>query len=920
VADRSVKVYLRAETSQFTSDMGKAAKATQQVGDAADQTSKKGAAGFSGVLSWVDKNSAAVSSLTTKIGLVGVGLTAMAALAVKRWADFDQSLSNVAATGDDARANMAALRDAAIEAGKRTVYSASDAAAAIEDLSKAGLSAADILGGALDGSLDLAAAGSLDVAEAAGYTSIALSQFHLSGDKAAHVADLLAAGAGKAQGDVSDLGQALKQGGLVASQTGLSIEETTAALAAFAQAGLLGSDAGTSLKTMLQRLTPQSAEAQAEFDKLGISAYDAQGQFVGLANFAGQLQTKMSGLTPEARNAALAVMFGSDAVRAASVLYDQGAAGIKKWTSAVDDSGYAADVAATRLDNLKGDWEQLSGSVETALIGIGEGVDGPLRALIQTATNLVNAFADLPTEVQQGTLAIVGGGGLSALGIAGLGKLVIAVSEVKTAMSALKISASAASIATGAIGGALVIGTNLLSQWADEAARSKQNTDDFADTLDAATGAITDSTREMAAQKVAGTEAARIYKNLGGDVADLTGYVLGNADAIERVNAVLAAQPKEEFFWTTSDNAGVAQVTKDLTSLTGSLTDSKEAFQLQALAAGTSTDALDEQKSALEKYTDAQASGTATTEDYTDALQELIDAQAKAAGVVLSVRDAQRQYEQALDDATASLQENGTTLDVTTEAGRRNQAALDDIASSGWDLIDSMQANGATQETLQNTMAATRQSFLDAAEAMGMSSEDANALADSLNLIPTSVNVAVAADTSAAQAAVDAFVASLANRVATIRVRSVATDLNGDVSGSGRMGTFATGGAVYGPGTATSDSVVARLSAGEHVWTAAEVAGAGGHRAVERLRAVARTGSAPGFAAGGPVGPIRGYAAGGPVSSSATTVSVSLPPDGWAITGRLEMGTDGLVRLVDGRIAQAASGVRLASRVRAGGA
>jgi TP901 family phage tail tape measure protein len=82
------------------------------------------------------------------------------------------------------------------------------------------------------------------------------------------VADLLAAGAGKAQGSVEDMGMALKQGGLLAASTGLSIEETTGTLAAFASAGLIGSDAGTSFKTMLQSLTPVSVAAKNEMDRL----------------------------------------------------------------------------------------------------------------------------------------------------------------------------------------------------------------------------------------------------------------------------------------------------------------------------------------------------------------------------------------------------------------------------------------------------------------------------------------------------------------------------------------------------------------------------------------------------------------------------------------------------------------------------
>jgi len=120
----------------------------------------------------------------------------------------------------------------------------------MEALLKAGVSVKDVLSGGLSGSLDLAAAGGLDLAIAAETAASAMTQFKLSGDQVPRIADALAAGAGKAQGDVSDLAQALGQSGLVASQFGLSLEDTVGGLSAFASAGLMGSDAGTSMKTM----------------------------------------------------------------------------------------------------------------------------------------------------------------------------------------------------------------------------------------------------------------------------------------------------------------------------------------------------------------------------------------------------------------------------------------------------------------------------------------------------------------------------------------------------------------------------------------------------------------------------------------------------------------------------------------------
>src|SRR5699024_2639460 len=214
---------------------------------------------------------------------------------------------------------------------------------------------ADILGGGLDGALDLAAAGQLGVADAAEIAASAMTQFGLSGGDVSHIADLLAAGAGKAQGGVQDLGAALNQSGLVAAQMGLSLEETVGTLTAFASAGLVGSDAGTSFRAMLLRLANPTGKSAKLMDEVGISVNNAQGEFIGMEPLAGVLQDRLGGLSQEQRNPALATIFGQDAIRPSGILYEQGAEGVAQWTSAVDDQGYAAAVAAARLDILKGD-------------------------------------------------------------------------------------------------------------------------------------------------------------------------------------------------------------------------------------------------------------------------------------------------------------------------------------------------------------------------------------------------------------------------------------------------------------------------------------------------------------------------------------------------------------------------------------
>ncbi|PLS23782.1 phage tail tape measure protein, partial [Bifidobacterium imperatoris] len=366
--NENIMIRLMADTSNYTTRMQAASAQASKLSTALEKpmtTGQKIGAGL------------------TKVGLaVGAVSAAVGVAAVTTFAQFDAAMSTVQANTGASAAELDKLRQAAIDAGANTVYNAQEAADAINELGKAGMSTTDILSGGLSGALNLAASDGMQVSEAAELMSSAMAQFNLTGKQAGNVADALAAGAGKAQGSARDLGYALQQSGMVANSFGIGMTETVGTLTAFANAGMIGSDAGTSLKTMLISLANPSTKAKNLMQELGINAYDAQGNFIGLANLAGQLQDKMGGLTQEQRNQALATIFGSDAIRAANVLYNEGAKGIDKWTKKVEDSGFAAQQAAAKNDNLKGDLENLSGSFESMLITIGSGANGPLRSLV----------------------------------------------------------------------------------------------------------------------------------------------------------------------------------------------------------------------------------------------------------------------------------------------------------------------------------------------------------------------------------------------------------------------------------------------------------------------------------------------------------------------------------------------------------
>ncbi len=452
MADRRVKVVFSAEIQGFKQAMDEAAKATEKTKKASEESSKAADTHLGKLVQSATKNSDAWERTGVVTAGAGAAMVAGVGLAVKSFADFDKQMSSVDAATHESASNMTLLRDAAVKAGADTAFSAVEAAQGIEELAKAGVSTKDILAGGLDGSLALAAAGSLGVGQAAEIAASALTQFKLSGDKVPHVADLLAAGAGKAQGSVEDLGAALNQSGLVAASTGLTIEETTGSLAAFASAGLTGSDAGTSFKTMLMSLNPNSAAAASLMNELGISAYDAQGKFVGMSEYAGILQNALKGMSDEQRNATLKTIFGSDAVRAANVLYEQGSEGINKWETAVNDAGYAAETAGRMQNNLAGDIEKLGGSIDSVFLKSGSGANEFLRGLASGAEDVVDWVGQIPGPVLNVGAAVTGLVGVAALGAGAFLTLTPRILETKLALDTLAPSGSRARTALAGVG------------------------------------------------------------------------------------------------------------------------------------------------------------------------------------------------------------------------------------------------------------------------------------------------------------------------------------------------------------------------------------------------------------------------------------------------------------------------------------
>ena len=381
--NQNIVIRLMADTASYEASMTRAGSTARSVASGMENTGRKSAL------------------ITSGLTAAGLAVTAFGVASVKMAADFDEQMSTVQANSGATAAQLSQLREAALQAGASTVYTAAESAGAINDLAKAGMSVSDILSGGLTASLNLAAAGQMDVGNAAEYMSQALTMFHLSGKDATSTADALAAGADKAVGDVSDFGEALNNCGVMANSFGMNLQETVGVLGLFAQNGIVGAEAGTQLNSMLMKLANPASDAKSTMEELGISTHDASGKFVGMANLAGQLHDKLGKLTDQQRQQAEATIFGSYAIKGAGIIMDAGKKGVEDWTKAVSDSGFAAQQASNKTNNLKGDLKMLERATQSAMTKIGEGAQGPLRKLTQGLTDLITGFGDLPAGVQQ---------------------------------------------------------------------------------------------------------------------------------------------------------------------------------------------------------------------------------------------------------------------------------------------------------------------------------------------------------------------------------------------------------------------------------------------------------------------------------------------------------------------------------------
>lgn len=379
------------------------------------------------------------NTMSAVAAAAGVAAIAIGKTIIDSTGAYESSLSQLKQASGATTEQMTIMSQKARELGSDTSLAgvtASDVAKSMVELSKAGLSVNDTLA-ASKGVLSLAKAGNIEFADAATIAASALNAFGLSGGDATKVADALAAGANASQADLSDLASGMQQTSTVAKQFGIGLNDTITSLALFANNGIKGSDAGTSLKTMLIALAKPSKESADAMKAIGFSAYDASGNFVGLREMSIRLQDSTKNLTKEQKQNTLATIFGTDAFRAAAVLSDNAGASYDNMAKSVGKVGAATDAANAQMGPWQKAQEGLSNTFSELSLQIGQAVLPKLTSM----TNAISANL-IPTANSAKDTFIT---------------FAPAIAGVATAMVAYSTVTKVASVAQGALNAVMAL-------------------------------------------------------------------------------------------------------------------------------------------------------------------------------------------------------------------------------------------------------------------------------------------------------------------------------------------------------------------------------------------------------------------------------------------------------------------------------
>ena len=360
---------------------------------AGEQLSGFASGGVAGALGSIGA-AAETAGRALTLGVTAPLMTAAGA-AIQTGMQFDASMSNVYGLMSSlnlSQAQMDALRDTAREMGATTKFSASEAADAMGYMALAGWDDAQVIAG-IPGVLNLAAAANMDLAKASDIVTDTMTPFGMAAERAGEAADVFAYAQANSNTTVEALGEAMKYAAPTADAFGMTLQDTAAAMGVLANAGIKGSQGGTTLNAMLRDMKNNAKNGAIAIGKTKVALTNADGSYRSYAAIIRDIDKATSSMTASQRDAALGAIFGDESLKGILATLKQGPDALDAMTEGMYACGGAAeDMAATMGDNLKGDLAILESGAQDMAIALSDWLMPAARGVVQGITDMIGKF------------------------------------------------------------------------------------------------------------------------------------------------------------------------------------------------------------------------------------------------------------------------------------------------------------------------------------------------------------------------------------------------------------------------------------------------------------------------------------------------------------------------------------------------
>jgi TP901 family phage tail tape measure protein len=334
-----------------------------------------------------------------RLAAAGIGMAAPIAAAVRQGATFESTLLNIRASTGVTAGEIDKIKASAMDMSKALGVGPTAAAEGMLALLKAGMELPDVLGGAGKSAMEFASVGQIAVGDAAEVLTDIINVF---GGTAAGAANVMSSAADSSSVSIEQMVQAFSQASAVAKQADQSLSDTSAAIAILGAAGIKGSDAGTSLKSMFLRLINPASDAEGALNSIGLTAKSfidmGTGKMKAMPEMFDMLNKALSSKAPDEARRILAEIFGSDAVRAAAVFTKTGSEGFAKMSGKMKNALPVSEKYKMLMSGLSGAAGNVLAALQRMAIAVSDAVAPALASVVPFITGFIDGLTKLATD------------------------------------------------------------------------------------------------------------------------------------------------------------------------------------------------------------------------------------------------------------------------------------------------------------------------------------------------------------------------------------------------------------------------------------------------------------------------------------------------------------------------------------------